>query len=224
MEMADEELRRASCRALNRMKADTFRGLEKRMTPAARDPDAYAGRSDRRARLCRPPAWLKSVMMASYVKRRRFPMSRSIIPKRRTITYWMDTFGLDSEYDYDPVWAKCRNSASRRRSIRWDTDGAPRLGHQQLRLQSSSAISPRAPRRCANRFSSAASRSAFREVSSLSWKAGWLGAIALLRADRPLEEAQPRGDAALQSGEHRSRLAQRVCASVRFSDASAIAR
>jgi hypothetical protein len=22
--------------------------------------------------------------------------------------HWLDTFGLDSEYDYDPVWESCR--------------------------------------------------------------------------------------------------------------------
>src|SRR5437660_10779672 len=38
IQLEDEEIRRASCRALNRMKADTFRGLEKRLAPVAAIP------------------------------------------------------------------------------------------------------------------------------------------------------------------------------------------
>ena len=50
---------------------------------------------------------LKAVMMASYVKRP-IPYVAKHHPDAAKYTYWMDTFGIDSEYDYDPVWAKCR--------------------------------------------------------------------------------------------------------------------
>ena len=45
-------------------------------------------------------------MMASYI-RRPIPYAAKRWPDAARFTYWMDTFGLDSEYDYDPVWAKC---------------------------------------------------------------------------------------------------------------------
>jgi hypothetical protein len=49
---------------------------------------------------------LKSVMMASYI-RRPIPYAAKRWPDAARYTYWMDTFGLDSEHDYDPVRAKC---------------------------------------------------------------------------------------------------------------------
>src|SRR5260370_5324926 len=45
-------------------------------------------------------------MMASYV-RRPIKAAMRISPEAGRYSYWIDTFGLDSEYNYDPVWAKC---------------------------------------------------------------------------------------------------------------------
>ena len=69
MEMADAEVRRASCRALNRMKADTFAGLEKRMTPAAVIPMHTPEEAVDELEYVVRQLGLKAVMMASYVKR-----------------------------------------------------------------------------------------------------------------------------------------------------------
>jgi hypothetical protein len=49
----------------------------------------------------------KAVMLPSYVKRQ----IRSIVataPEAARYAWRADTFGIDSEHDYDPVWAKCR--------------------------------------------------------------------------------------------------------------------
>jgi predicted TIM-barrel fold metal-dependent hydrolase len=45
---------------------------------------------------------LKGAMLASFVQR---PLEASAGTRPAT---WMDTFGADSLYDYDPVWAKCQ--------------------------------------------------------------------------------------------------------------------
>jgi len=50
---------------------------------------------------------LKAVLMASYVKRP-IPAVARQYPEASRYAFWLDTFGIDSEYDYDPVWAKCR--------------------------------------------------------------------------------------------------------------------
>ena len=42
---------------------------------------------------------LKAAVMAGWVRR---PL------ESQPQGYWLDTFGLDSVYDYDPVWQKCR--------------------------------------------------------------------------------------------------------------------
>ncbi len=107
MEMPDDEVRRASCRALNRMKADTFAGLEKRMTPAAVIPMHTPQEAVDELEYVVRQLGLKAVMMASYVKRP-IPYVAKHYPEAAKYTYWMDTFGIDSQYDYDPVWAKCR--------------------------------------------------------------------------------------------------------------------
>ena len=106
IELADEELRRASARALNQMKAETFRGLEKRLTPAALIPMHTPAEAIAELEYAVRELGLKSVMMASYA-RRPIPYAAKRWPEAARFTYWMDTFGLDSEYDYDPVWAKC---------------------------------------------------------------------------------------------------------------------
>jgi predicted TIM-barrel fold metal-dependent hydrolase len=49
---------------------------------------------------------LRAVMMASLVPRT-IKEAMRISPQAARYSYWIDTFGLDSEYDYDPVWAKC---------------------------------------------------------------------------------------------------------------------
>jgi predicted TIM-barrel fold metal-dependent hydrolase len=102
----DDELRRASARALNRMKADTFAGLTDRLAPAALIPMHTPAEAIDELDHAVGELGLKAVMMASYV-RRPIPYAARRWPGAARYTYWLDTFGLDSEYDYDPVWARC---------------------------------------------------------------------------------------------------------------------
>jgi predicted TIM-barrel fold metal-dependent hydrolase len=48
----------------------------------------------------------KAVMMAGHVLRP-IPAVARMAPQAARYASWLDTFCLDSEHDYDPVWAKC---------------------------------------------------------------------------------------------------------------------
>ncbi len=101
----DDELRRAVCRAFNNYHADIFREYSDRMTPAAcvpmHTPQEAIEELEQVARL-----GLKVVMMAAFV-RRPIPALARQAPHLASHLTWMDNLCLDSEYDYDPVWAKC---------------------------------------------------------------------------------------------------------------------
>jgi predicted TIM-barrel fold metal-dependent hydrolase len=94
---ADDEVRRACCRGLNDYYADHWMGHPDRMTPVAvipmTTPDEAIDELEHAVR----GRGFKAVMLPSYVKR---PIGSG--------AWRADTFGIDSEHDYDPVWAKCR--------------------------------------------------------------------------------------------------------------------
>ncbi|MGH7986784.1 MAG: amidohydrolase family protein [Candidatus Binataceae bacterium] len=102
----DEEVRRAVARALNRMKAETFAGLEDRLAPVATIPMHSPAEAIAELEYAVRELKFKAVMMASYV-RRPTAAAVKISPEAARYAMWLDTFGLDSEYDYDPVWSKC---------------------------------------------------------------------------------------------------------------------
>ncbi len=102
----DEEVRRASCHAFNKFIADTFDGLQDRLTPAAaipmHTPDEAIAELEHVKSL-----GLKAIMVASLV-RRRIPWVMREMPQAARLATWFDMLGIDSEYDYDPFWAKCQ--------------------------------------------------------------------------------------------------------------------
>src|SRR5271166_554918 len=102
----DAELRRACARAMNTMKADLFREFSDRLTPAAVIPMHTPDEAIAELEYAVKQLGLKVAMVASYV-RRSIPKVAREFPEAARYTYWMDTFGLDSEHDYDPFWAKC---------------------------------------------------------------------------------------------------------------------
>ena len=104
---ADEEVRRASCRGLNDYYADHWMGHQDRMTPVAIIPMASPEEAIDELQYTVGRRGFKVVMLPSYVKR---PI-RAIVdpnPDAARFAWRADTFGIDSEHDYDPVWAKCR--------------------------------------------------------------------------------------------------------------------
>ncbi|HVA82535.1 MAG TPA: amidohydrolase family protein, partial [Candidatus Binataceae bacterium] len=101
----DEELRRATCRAFNTFHADVFRDYADRLTPAAVIPMHTPKEAIDELEYAVKTLGLKVIMMAGHVRRPIHSATESANPSRQA--YWMDLLALDSEYDYDPVWAKC---------------------------------------------------------------------------------------------------------------------
>jgi predicted TIM-barrel fold metal-dependent hydrolase len=103
----DEEMRRASCRALNTMAADMYRDQADRMTPVATIPANTPQEAIEELEYAVKTLGLKAVMIASNV-RRPIQAALDVAPGAAPYATWMDTLTMESPYDYDPVWAKCR--------------------------------------------------------------------------------------------------------------------
>ena len=104
---ADEETRRACCRGLNDYYADHWMGHPDRMTPVAIIPMFTPEEALEELDHAVSRRGFKAVMLPSYVKR---PITTIVdrAPAAARFAWRADTFGIDSEHDYDPVWAKCR--------------------------------------------------------------------------------------------------------------------
>jgi predicted TIM-barrel fold metal-dependent hydrolase len=105
---ADDEVRRVCCRGLNDYYADHWMAHPDRMTPAAIIPMFTPEEAITELDYVVGERGFKVVMLPSYVKR---PI-RSVVdatPEAARFAWRADTFGIDSEHDYDPVWAKCRD-------------------------------------------------------------------------------------------------------------------
>jgi predicted TIM-barrel fold metal-dependent hydrolase len=97
--MRDEELRRGGSRALNTYAAELFRDYADRMTPVAGIPIHTPQEAIEELEHVKSLG-LKVVMLAGLV-------NRHVPGEAGRSTIWRDPLGLDSDYDYDPVWAKC---------------------------------------------------------------------------------------------------------------------
>jgi predicted TIM-barrel fold metal-dependent hydrolase len=104
--LQDEEVRRAACRAFNAYHAEVFREYADRVTPAAVIPMHTPQEAVEELEYAVKTLGLKVVMMPSLVMRPIASVAHRA-PAAAADAVWLDTFCLDSEYDYDPVWAKC---------------------------------------------------------------------------------------------------------------------
>src|SRR5262245_8785695 len=98
----DADLRRAVVRAFNTFYAESFRDHAASLTPVGIIPmhtpeEAIAELEHATAQL-----GLKAFMFGGPIAR---PVPGVDAPIR--VARWLDTLGVDSVYDYDPVWAKC---------------------------------------------------------------------------------------------------------------------
>jgi len=105
--MQDTRLRRAICRAYNVFTADQFRGLEDRVIPAAIIPMYTPEEAIEELEFASRQLGYK-VMMVGGLMRRRVPAVAEEQPDAARFAEWYDVIGIDSDHDYDPVWAKCR--------------------------------------------------------------------------------------------------------------------
>ena len=96
----DDELRRAACRSFNTYNSRVYREYSDRMTPAACIPMHTPQEAIEELEFAVRGLGMKAIMMAGFV-------ARPVPAHPNDHAYWLDTFCLDSAYDYDPVWAKC---------------------------------------------------------------------------------------------------------------------
>jgi predicted TIM-barrel fold metal-dependent hydrolase len=97
-----DELRRASVRAFNRSAAAATQGLRDRLCPVAMIPMHTPEEAVAELEHCVRELGFRAVLLAGHVAR------PAPIPDPPRVARWIDTLGLDSLYDYDPVWAKCQ--------------------------------------------------------------------------------------------------------------------
>ncbi len=98
----DEEMRRVACRAYNIFAAELYGGYQDRMTPAAVIPMHNPDEAIEELEYAHNTLGMKVAVLRGYV-RRQDENPATLRPPGR-----IDLFGMYSDYDYDPVWAKCR--------------------------------------------------------------------------------------------------------------------
>ena len=103
----DTTYRRGTCRALNRCNAETFAPFADRLAPVAAIPMHTPDEAVDELEYAVNVLGFKAVLCAGYVQRP-FEALAHVDPAVSNYAFWLDQFGLDSLYDYDPVWAKAQ--------------------------------------------------------------------------------------------------------------------
>ncbi len=105
------DLRRALIRAVNAYHADVYRAVRRPPHACRGHPAAHAGGGRRRARVRRAASLgLKVALIPGNLRRpirsvaEKYPSRHH--PDVARHANWLDTFGVDSEHNYDPFWAK----------------------------------------------------------------------------------------------------------------------
>ena len=99
MSCANAELRQVGMRAMNTYYAEVFGSHTDRMTPTAIIPMFTPDEAVAELDYAVAVLGLKAVVMTG------------IVPRSRRVdgaAEWIDTLGHDSDFDYDPVWARCQ--------------------------------------------------------------------------------------------------------------------
>jgi predicted TIM-barrel fold metal-dependent hydrolase len=100
----DHELQLAAYRAYNVMAADLFRSVGDRLIPAACIPMHIPAEAIEELEFA-TGLGLRAMMMTTLMRR---PIKAAQHDgESGRYANWPDALGLESEYDYDPVWAKC---------------------------------------------------------------------------------------------------------------------
>ncbi|MCH2169689.1 amidohydrolase family protein [Myxococcota bacterium] len=100
MGLGPAEMRTAAVRAFNRCAAEMFEPYADRLTPVAMIPMNEPGEAIDELEYCKNELGLKAFLLNGIIHR---PLG----PDLPRAASWVDTFGPESPYDYDPVWAKC---------------------------------------------------------------------------------------------------------------------
>ncbi|HJU11234.1 MAG TPA: amidohydrolase family protein [Candidatus Binataceae bacterium] len=99
----NDEMRQATCYAFNMYVADAFREFADRLTPVAAIPMNTPAEAIAELEHAKQLG-LKAIVMGSVIRR---PIAAYAGNGAHRTAAWYDVLGLDSDYDYDPVWRKC---------------------------------------------------------------------------------------------------------------------
>jgi predicted TIM-barrel fold metal-dependent hydrolase len=105
--IVDDETRRAVIRAYNIVSAGYFKDLGDRMTPAAIIPMHTPDEAIAELDFVTKQLGSKVGMFGSAMPRK-VPSVAANDSDSNRLAVWYEVFGIDSLYDYDPVWEKCR--------------------------------------------------------------------------------------------------------------------
>jgi predicted TIM-barrel fold metal-dependent hydrolase len=106
LDMGDGELSAALCRAVNRYHARLFGDYRDRLMVGALVPMATPDIAIDVLDHAVTDLGFKTAVIAG-ATRRPIPRIHRENPRLDSIAYRLDTYGLDSAYDYDPFWARC---------------------------------------------------------------------------------------------------------------------
>jgi len=99
--LREDELRRVLCRAFNEWVADAFAPYRDRLAPVAAIPMHTPEEALAELEHVTGTLGFRAVMLAGYAMR---SFEGENLPRG---AFWLDTFGIDSPFDYDPVWKRC---------------------------------------------------------------------------------------------------------------------
>jgi predicted TIM-barrel fold metal-dependent hydrolase len=105
--IADDATRRAVIRGFNIVTHDYFKDLSDKLTPAAVIPVHTPEEAIEELEFCVKQLGSKVGMFGSGV-RRPIAHAKGALADVAKYAQGFDQLGIDSEYDYDPVWQKCR--------------------------------------------------------------------------------------------------------------------
>jgi hypothetical protein len=200
----DDATRRAVIRAYNIVSAEYFRDLSDRLTPAAIIPMHTPDEAIAELEFVTKQLGSKVGMFGSNMARK-VPAATANDPDSARFAVWYDVLGLDSKYDYDPVWAKCVRTRHRIDLPQRQQQPGPASIANQFHLQPHRSFRRR--RSCDRQGDFPRRRHAALPGPAfcVSRRRGRLGFTALRRPDRALGAAQCTGIGAHASGQARSR-------------------
>lgn len=127
-DIPDGRLRRAAARALNQYNAEAFQGTERRLTPVAVVPMRTPEEAIEDLEYAVKQLGFRAVLIPSF-ERRPVPSVEPLGGEVPVQASWVDSFGLDSIYDYDPFWQRCLDlgisPAAHSGAVGWDGHRSP---------------------------------------------------------------------------------------------------
>ncbi|MFZ1618335.1 MAG: hypothetical protein WAT41_13375, partial [Flavobacteriales bacterium] len=103
----DNEVRIAFCKAINEFYAEHYLSFAERLTPAGLIPMFTPEEAIVEIEHCFKLGY-KVVQLSPGIPRP-IPAVHAVDPLLYPTVYWLDTFGVDSEYNYDVVWKKLQD-------------------------------------------------------------------------------------------------------------------